>query len=121
MAVFVQIGFGIVALSMAFLVLVFTRAYRDPSKRLDRRYRLVAAALAVGNAGTLVWALNPLSQSFGGPPLNPYLMMLASVLIQLSVAALIGSTAMGGNPKTLRWFLLLSFLWAVACSVYSFV
>ena len=109
------IGFGIVVISMVFLVIVFTRAYHDPSKRLDRRYKVVAGALAVGSAGVCLWALSPLSQALGGPALHPVAMFVATALIMSASASLIGSTAMGGDPRTLRWFLACSVAWAAGC------
>jgi hypothetical protein len=72
MTILVSIGFGIVVISMAFLVVVFTRAYFDKSKRADPRYRLLAAALGVGSVGVGLWAFNPLSQAFGGPRQRTY-------------------------------------------------
>lgn len=117
MSLIVRIGFGIVVLSMAFLVFVFTRAYRDPTKRLDHKYKIVAAALAIGSLGVGIWAINPLSQSFGGPPLHPVGMGIASTLILLASCSIIGSTAIGGSKATLRLFLLFAAAWALGCLV----
>jgi hypothetical protein len=115
MALLIQVVFGFVVIAMAFLIVVFWRAYVDPSKRLDRRYRLVAGALAMGKVGVLIWAFNPLSQAFGGPPLHPLLMAFASGFILLSAAMLIGSTAMGGNPDTLFLCLGVSAVYVLIC------
>jgi hypothetical protein len=118
MNLLIAIAFGPMALGAAFLIFVFTRAYLDPAKHLDRRYRVVALSLAIGQAGVLLWAFNPLSQAFGGPPLHWILMGVASALILISASTLIGSTAMGGNPRLLRWFLLISLGW-VGCLLVS--
>lgn len=110
-----SIGFGIVVISMAFLVLVFWRAYRDPARQHDRRYKVVAGALAIGSLGVGLSAFNPLMQALGGSPLHPAAMFLASALILVAAASLIGSTAMGGDPSTLRWFLACCIGWTVFC------
>lgn len=115
MSMLIQICFGLVVLAMAFLVFVFGRAYHDPTKRLDARYKIVCAALSVSSLGVLMWAFNPLSNAFGGPPLPPVGMAVASGLILLASCSLIGSTAMGGDPATLRWFLLCAVAWAIGC------
>lgn len=111
----IRICFGLVVLAMAFLAFVFARAYLDPSKRLDRRYKVVCSALSIGSIGVLMWAFNPLSNAFGGPPLPPIGMAIASALILAAAASLIGSTAMGGDPATLRWFLLCALAWSAGC------
>lgn len=115
MDLIVRIGFGIVVLSMVFLVFVFTRAYLDPAKRLDHKYKIVAAALGVGSLGVGIWAINPLSQAFGGPPLHPVAMAIASLLILLASCSIIGSTAIGGTPGTLRFFLICTAAWTIGC------
>lgn len=111
----IRICFGLVALAMAFLFFVFSRAYRDPSMRLDRRYKIVCGALSVGCVGVLMWAFNPLLQSFGGPSLPFYGMAVASALILLSACMLIGSTAIGGDPALLKFFLLCGSAWSLGC------
>lgn len=115
----IRICFGLVVLAMAFLVYVFGRAYRDPFMRLDRRYKIVCGALAIGSAGVLMWAFNPLLKAFGGPPLPPYGMAVASSLILIAACSLIGSTAIGGNPRLLIFFLLCATAWAVGCIIGS--
>lgn len=117
-AFLLQIGFGAMAIGMAFLIFVFTRAYLDPTKRLDRRYRVVAGSLAVGKVGVLIWAFNPLSQAFGGPPLHWILMGVATVLILFQTCALIGSTAIGGNQRILRFYVVLAVSWLVFCAAH---
>lgn len=117
MNLLIAIAFGPIALGSAFLIFVFLRAYLDPAKHLDRRYRVVALSLAIGQSGVLLWAINPLSQAFGGPPLHWLLMGVASVLMLISASFLIGSTAMGGNPRLMRWFILISLSWAACLAV----
>lgn len=113
----IRICFGLVVLAMAFLIFIFTRAYRDPSKRMDARYKVVCFALAIGSAGVLMWAFNPLSNAFGGPPLPPAGFAVASSLILTAACSLIGSTAMGGDRRTLAWFLMCGAAWAAGCIV----
>lgn len=120
-ALLVSIGFGIVAIAMMFLIVVFGRAYLDPAQHFDRRYRVVSASLTVSAAGVLLWSFNPLMQALGGSPLHPYLMFLASALILTSAAATIGSTAIGGARETLAWFVATSVVWTLLCIVWSLI
>jgi hypothetical protein len=111
----VTIGFGLVALSAVFLVYVFWRAWRDDAYRLDRRYRIVAAALAIGKIGIFFWALNPLSIVFYGTTLPLPVLILASVMILAAAITLLGSTALGGDKWTLKAFLVASAAWTAFC------
>ncbi len=118
---FVSAGFGIVVISMAFLIVVFTRAYHAKGVINERRYKVVVAALALSSAGIGLWALNPLSQSLGGPPLHVAAMIVASVCVLTASAMLIGSTAMGGGRETLNWFLGCSTLWLALCLIWAYL
>lgn len=119
MNLIISIGFGLVVISMAFLVFVFLRAWHDPEKREDHRYRVVASALALGSLGVGMWAFNPLMQAFGGPALPIPLMFIASALILAAASSLVGSTAMGGSKGTLKWFVITCGLWTVGCILGS--
>lgn len=116
MDLIITIGFGLVALSSLFLVVIFYRAWLDKGLRHDRRYRTASGALSIGKMGIAIWALNPLMQAFDGPPLPLWLMAMASAMILGSAMTLIGSTALGnGNKRTLCIFLCLGALWTIFC------
>lgn len=121
MGLAIQIGFGLVVIAMTFLVFVFGRAWLDEEKRTDARYRVVAASLLASCVGVGMWAFNPLLQSFGWPSLPLPGMFAASALILISASALVGSTAMGGNKKTLKAFLLCCAIWIAVCIVLAFI
>lgn len=117
----IQIGFGLVVISMAFLVFVFWRAFVDPDKRTDSRYRVVAISLLSLSIGVGMWAFNPLLQAFGGPSLPLPGMFVASAFILLSASSLVSSTAMGGNKRTLKTFLLCCGAWVTGCVVLALI
>lgn len=121
MSLLVQIGFGLVVIAAAFCFFVFTRAFLDEEKRTDSRYRTVAGAMAVSCVGIGMWAFNPLMQSFGGESLPIVGMVIASALILIGKSALVGSTAMGGNKRTFKAFMLACALWIFLCVVVSTV
>ncbi|WP_309646605.1 hypothetical protein [Phenylobacterium sp.] len=115
------IGFGLVAISMLFLVVVFFRAWRDPDDKLDRRYRVVSGALMVWTAGAALWSYNPLSQSLGWPGLDGISMFVASVLLFLSSATLIGSTVLNGSRLTVAAYIVSSMIWIFGCLLFGYI
>lgn len=118
---FLAIGFGLVEISMLFLVIVFFRAWRDPDLLLDRRYRLVSFALTVGTIGIALWAFNPLSQALDGPPLTGVAMFISSALLLVSATTLIASTVLNGSKITVSAFVVVSIIWTFACLLVGFV
>jgi hypothetical protein len=112
-----RIGFGLIIVSMAFLVFVFLRAFNEPEKRADRRYRLVAGALAICALAVGLGFTGRLSSSFGGPPLHPAALAIVSCIILISSSAIICSTAIGGSRATLKFYLLCVFAWASGCTL----
>jgi hypothetical protein len=109
------IGFGLVALSALFLVFVFFRAWRDDGFTGDGRYKLAAGALAFGKVGIFLWALNPLSAAFYGTLLPLWLRVLASAMVLCAAIALIGSTWLGGDRRTLSIFVVFAAIWTAFC------
>lgn len=120
-APFIAIGFGLVVIASCFLTLIFFRAWRYPLVVVDARFKVVVTALMYGTGGVGLWALNPLQQALGGDPLNGWVMFAASLLVLISMASLIGSTAIGGARTMLAWFLATASAWCVGVLIWWYL